>query len=119
MAGGRLQRRAEDKGNDWVQKALGWTVELVERPRKAAPEEGARGVGRAVGQGSQEGRLAEAASAARIASVASWMGGGTLFLAWICHSRLMAKDYERLCASEQALVYAAMSRLIVRRLART
>jgi transposase len=31
--------RGEDKGKDWVQKTLGWTVELVERPRKAAPKE--------------------------------------------------------------------------------
>jgi hypothetical protein len=29
----------EDKGADWVEKALGWTVEIVGRPRKAAPEE--------------------------------------------------------------------------------
>ena len=30
--------RGEDKGKGWVEKALGWSVELVERPRKAAPE---------------------------------------------------------------------------------
>jgi putative transposase len=30
--------RGEDKGKGWVQKALGWTVELVERQRKPAPE---------------------------------------------------------------------------------
>ncbi len=38
--------------------------------------------------------------------------------AWISHNRRMSKDYERLCASGEALVYAAMSRLMVRRLAR-
>jgi putative transposase len=38
--------------------------------------------------------------------------------AWICHNRRMAKDYERLCATGEAFVYAAMSRLMVRRLAR-
>ncbi|MDP8925336.1 MAG: IS5 family transposase [Actinomycetota bacterium] len=31
--------RGEDKGKDWVEKVLGWTVDLVERPRKPAPEE--------------------------------------------------------------------------------
>ncbi len=31
--------RGEEKGRGWVQKALGWSVELVERPRKVAPEE--------------------------------------------------------------------------------
>ena len=31
--------RGEDKGKDWVEKTLGWSVELVERPRKPAPKE--------------------------------------------------------------------------------
>jgi hypothetical protein len=31
--------RGEDKGADWVRKTLGWSVDLVERPRKPAPEE--------------------------------------------------------------------------------
>jgi hypothetical protein len=30
--------RGEDKGADWVQKTLGWTVDLVERPKEPAPE---------------------------------------------------------------------------------
>src|SRR3712207_506455 len=48
-AGGQLPRlshlwldagyRGEDKGADWVRKTLGWSVDLVERPRKPAPEE--------------------------------------------------------------------------------
>jgi transposase len=39
-------------------------------------------------------------------------------IAWICPNRRMAKDYERLCATGEAFVYAAMTRLMVRRLAR-
>jgi hypothetical protein len=39
----------EDKGAYWVQKTLGWSVDLVERPKKPAPEEvmtlGGRGNG--------------------------------------------------------------------------
>jgi hypothetical protein len=31
--------RGEDKGADWVEKALGWSAELIERPRKPAPQE--------------------------------------------------------------------------------
>jgi putative transposase len=31
--------RGEDKGRGWVEKALGWSVELVERQRKPTPEE--------------------------------------------------------------------------------
>ena len=38
---------------------------------------------------------------------------------WIDQNRRMSKDYERLSASGEALVYAAMIRLMMRRLART
>ena len=37
---------------------------------------------------------------------------------WIDHNRRMSKDYERLWASGEAFVYAAMIRLMVRLLAR-
>jgi Ser/Thr protein kinase RdoA (MazF antagonist) len=30
--------RGEDKGKDWVRKTLGWSVDLLERARKAAPK---------------------------------------------------------------------------------
>jgi putative transposase len=39
-------------------------------------------------------------------------------ISWIDQQRRMSKDYERLCASGEALVYAAMIRLMTRRLAR-
>ena len=39
-------------------------------------------------------------------------------LSWIDQNRRMSKDYERLCASAEAFIYAAMIRLMVRRLAR-
>jgi Transposase DDE domain len=38
--------------------------------------------------------------------------------AWISHSHRMSKDYERLCSTGEAFVYAAMTRLMVKRLAR-
>ena len=37
---------------------------------------------------------------------------------WLSQNRRLSKDYERLCASTEAFVYAAMIRLMVRRLAR-
>jgi putative transposase len=37
---------------------------------------------------------------------------------WIDQNRRMSKDYEKLCASSEALIYAAMIRLIVRRSSR-
>ncbi len=38
--------------------------------------------------------------------------------AWLCQNRRLSKEYERLCETSEALIYAAMSRLMVRRLAR-
>jgi putative transposase len=38
--------------------------------------------------------------------------------AWISHNRCMSKDYERLCSAGEAFAYAAMTRLMARRLAR-
>jgi len=38
---------------------------------------------------------------------------------WISHNRRMSKDYERLNETSEAFIYAAMSRLMVRRLARS
>ncbi len=37
---------------------------------------------------------------------------------WLSQNRRMSKDYEKLCASAEAFVYAAMVRLMARRLAR-
>ena len=38
---------------------------------------------------------------------------------WIDHNRRMSKDYERLPESSEAFIYVAMSRLMVKRLARS
>jgi transposase len=37
---------------------------------------------------------------------------------WIGHNRRMSKDYERLTATSEAFIYVAISRLMVKRLAR-
>jgi putative transposase len=39
-------------------------------------------------------------------------------LGWLNRSRRLSKDYERLTSTSEAWVYAAMTRLMVRRLAR-
>ncbi len=111
--------RGEDKGKDWVEKALGWTVELVERPRKPAPEEVL--VRWAAEWEKEEGKKVDWQKLLppRGFQVLPRRWVVERSLAWICHNRRMARDYERLCASGEAFVYAAMSRLMVRRLART
>jgi transposase len=38
---------------------------------------------------------------------------------WLGQNRRMSKDYERLPESEEAFIYVAMSRLMIRRLARS
>jgi putative transposase len=109
--------RGEDKGKDWVEKTLGWSVELVERPRKPAPD---------------EVLMSWAEELAKEGKKVDWQklippqGFQVLprrwvverSFAWIGHNRRMSKDYERRCASSEAFVYAAMSRLMLRRLAR-
>ncbi len=37
---------------------------------------------------------------------------------WLSQNRRMSRDYERLCATSEAFIYVAVSRLMVRRLAR-
>jgi hypothetical protein len=37
---------------------------------------------------------------------------------WLLQSRRLVRDYERLTATDEALIYATMSRLMLRRLAR-
>jgi putative transposase len=37
--------------------------------------------------------------------------------AWLGRYRRLSKDYERLCATTETLIYIAMSRLMLRRLA--
>jgi putative transposase len=38
--------------------------------------------------------------------------------AWLCHNRRLSKDDERLCVTSEAWIYVALSRLMLRRLAR-
>jgi putative transposase len=109
--------RGEDKGKDWVEKTLGWTVELVERPLKSAP----RGVLMAwAEQWLREGIEVdwEKLLPPRGFQVLPRRWVVERSFAWICHNRRMSKDYERLCSTSEAFVYAAMMRLMMRRLAR-
>jgi hypothetical protein len=75
-------------------------------------------LGTGVGQGGPSDRLAEAASTSRLRgpTAARWVVERTF--GWLGQNRRMSKDYERLCATGEAFIYAAMTRLMVRRLAR-
>jgi putative transposase len=110
--------RGEDKGADWVEKTLGWSVESSSSARESPlPKRCSDGVGQGMGQSGDEGRLAgTVAPEGFLVLPRRWVVEWTF--SWIDHNRRMSKDYEKLCASGEAFVYAAMIRLMVRRLAR-
>ena len=109
--------RGEDKGADWVEKTLSWNVDLIERPRKPAPEE-------VLMRWAREWAEEDVAvdwqkllpPKGFLVLPRRWVVERTI--AWIDQNRRMSKDYEKLCASGEAFVYAAMIRLMTRRLAR-
>src|SRR5918994_1398003 len=109
--------RGEDKGADWVEKTLGWSVDLVERPRKPAPEEVLMAWAR---EWAKEGVAVDLPKLGTpkgfVVLPRRWVVERTL--SWIDQQRRMSKDYARLCASGEALVYAAMICLMARRIAR-
>src|SRR5918996_2210688 len=109
--------RGEDKGGDWVQKTLGWRVEIVRRPRKPAPEKVLMAWAE---QWAKEGVTMDWQELLPPRGFQvlprRWVVERTF--AWISHNRRMSKDYERLAATSEAFIYVAMTRLMLRRLAR-
>jgi hypothetical protein len=71
-----------------------------------------------MGQGGQKDRLAKADATAGIRGSTSQVGGGEDLFLDLSEQEDEPTDYERLCASAEAFIYAAMIRLMVRRLAR-
>jgi putative transposase len=90
----------KDKGSNWIEQHLGWTTQIVRPPPRrvlvAADVE-------------PTPRLAFTVLPRR------WVVERTF--AWLGQNRRLSKDYERLCETSETMVYAAMTRLMVRRLA--
>src|SRR5215213_8871947 len=86
---------------------------ILERPRKAAPEE-------VLKSWAKEGVAVDwqkfMPQPGFQVLPRRWVAERTF--SWIDQNRRMSKDYERLCASGESFVYAAMSRLMLRRLIR-
>ena len=105
------------EGRGWVQKTLGWSVDLVERPKKPAPEEVMMAWAR---EWAKEGVALDwqklMPTQGFVVLPRRWVVERTI--AWIDQNRRMSKDYERLAATSEAFIYVAMSRLMVQRLAR-
>jgi putative transposase len=110
----------EGKGADWVQKVLGWTAEIVRHPPKPVPDGVMR---RWMREGAKEGVALDpqklSPSEAPQGLLAEEVGGGAHVLSWLGQNRRLSKDYERLPETGEALIYAAMSRLMLRLLARS
>ena len=68
--------RGEDKGKDWVEKTLGWSVDLVERPRKPAPEEVLMAWAREWAREGVKVDLAQTTAARGLPGFAEEVGGG-------------------------------------------
>jgi putative transposase len=107
----------QGRGKRWAEQALGLSVEVVRKPQKPIPEEVAKIWAE---EWAKEGKEIdwERLMPRRGFKVLPrrWVVERTF--SWLGQNRRMSKDYERLCASAEAFVYAAMIRLMVRRLAR-
>jgi transposase len=100
-----------------VEKVLGWTAQIMRYPPKPAPEEMMRiwvrewtkeGVAIDPEKFSEPRRFGDLPRRWVVERTFSWLG----------QNRRMSKDYERLPESSEAFIYVAMTRLMVRRLAR-
>jgi putative transposase len=107
----------EGRGKRWAEEGMGLSVAVVRKPPKPLPEEIARIWAE---EWAKEGKQIDwqrlmPQQGFRVLP-RRWVVERTF--SWLSQNRRMSKDYERLCASAEAFVYAAMVRLMVRRLAR-
>jgi putative transposase len=107
----------EGRGKRWAEEALGLRVEIVRKPAKPVPEKVAMIWAE---EWAKEGKKVDwqRFMPPRGFKVLPrrWVVERTF--SWLDQNRRMSKDYERLCATGEAFIYVAMTRLMVRRLAR-
>jgi putative transposase len=95
-------------GRAWIEEQRGWSVEVVQHPPKP------RGVWAPTGAAIDWAALRP--KGFRGVLPRRWVVERSF--GWLGQSRRLSKDYERLCETSEVVVYAAMSRRMVRRLAR-
>jgi putative transposase len=100
------------KGKDWVEKELGLTAQVVRRPRRP------RYVWVKEGEEIDWERIRKLLPEPGFKVLPRRWVVERMF-SWIDKNRRMSKDYERLPESSEAFIYLAMTRLMVRRLARS
>jgi putative transposase len=98
-------------GREWIERELGWSVEVVQHPPRP------RGLW--VPEGTEPNWPLWAAlypRGWRGVLPRRWVAERTF--AWFGQSRRLSKDYERLPETGEALIHICMARIMVRRLAR-
>ena len=110
-----VDQASTGSGKAWIEDHLGWTVEVVRHPPKA------RGEWVPLGTGDDPRpfewrRLPPERTGFRGVLPRRWVVERTF--SWTSQSRRLSKDYERLCTTGEALLYVAMTRIMLRRLAR-
>lgn len=104
------------QGKEWAEEALGLEVEVVNRSPKPPPEKVLRIWAR---EWFKEGYHMDLSKLPKRPAFENlprrWVAERAF--AWISHNRRMSKDHERLCSTSEAFIQAAMTRLMVRRLA--
>ena len=107
----------QGRGKRWAEEGMGLSVEVVRKPPKPAPEKVARIWAE---EWAKEDKKVDwqrlMPPRGYVALPRRWVVERTF--SWLGQNRRMSEDYERLCASAEAFVYAAMIRLMVKRLAR-
>jgi putative transposase len=111
----RVDQGCTGTGKEWIERELGRSVEVVQHPREP------RGAWVPLGTGDDPRplewrRLPPERTGSRGVLPRRWVVERAF--SWFGQSRRLSKDYEKLCETSEALIYATMSRLPVRRLAR-
>lgn len=92
----------QDKGADWVRKVLGWSAQIVKRPRRWVR----------VPEGREPPPYPKGFI---VVPPRRWVVERSF--SWTGQNRRLSKDYERVPETVEAFMYVVMSRLMVRRLA--
>ena len=107
----------QGRGKEWPEQELGLSVEVVHRTPKPTSEKIAR---IRAEEWAKEGREIDWQKLLPRRGFEvlprRWVVERTF--SWLSRNRRLSKDYERLCATSEAFVYAAMTRIMVRRSAR-
>jgi putative transposase len=106
------------RGKEWAAKALGLSAEVAHRAPKPTPEKVARTWAE---EWAKEGREIDwqRLHPGRGFEVLPRRWAAERTISRLSQNRRTSKDYERLCATEEASIYVAMSPVMVRRLARS